>query len=159
MLVTSTGCAGPSLGRAIAKPCSSRKGFGSTKPHRREESSTHSCHGVETPSAPSLGSAHQDVTVWDTVHVAVPCFSCSVAHFSAGPGAAGTGAGWPGAPPGWPSLPTGPWASHLMPLCRQLAVISVEPDRWMPRGEGRSHGSELASPGIHTGSRLGLSGA
>lgn len=54
------------------------------------------------------------------------------------------GAGQPGAPPGWPSLPTGPWASHLMPLCRQLAVITVEPDRWMPGGEARSHGLELA---------------
>lgn len=31
-----------------------------------------------------------------------------------------------------------------MPLCRQLAVITVEPDRWMPGGEARSHGLELA---------------
>ena len=85
--------------------------------------------------------------------------SCDVAPYPAGPGAATAGAGRPGAPPRWPSLPTGPWASHLISPRRHLAVITMEPDGWMPRGEGRIRGLKPASPGIPTGSRLGPCGA
>lgn len=97
----------------------------------------------------------------DTVGVAVPCFSGSgVAHFCAGPGAAGAGAGagQPGAPPGWPSLPTGPWAKSFN--------ASVPPARRHYHGarqmdaQGRGQEPWLgAGSWIHAGSSLGLTGA
>lgn len=143
-------------GGAPAKPSSSGEGFGSTKPHRGEESSTCSCHGVEIPPAPSIGSASPGYHRFGgTVRVAAPCFAGSgVAHFSAGPGRSRT-AGCSSRVAIAPHETLGKSFNASVPPTRRHYRGARQMD-----ARGRGQESRLgAGSWIHTGSGLGLSGA